>query len=245
MPPSDRFWADPFPLVRGGRCYVFFEELLFATGKAHISVVEVDRAGHVSEPRPVLACDYHLSYPFLVEDEGELYMIPETAAANRVEMWRCMRFPHRWERQRCCWRTCARWTRPCSATTGRWWLFANVAAEGASLNDELHLYSAPSLAGPWAPHPANPVNSDVRSARPAGRIYRRNGRLFRPAQVCAPLYGSGWRIHRIEKLTEREYAERWWRRSSPDRTQGILGLHTLNREGDFCVVDGFVRRRRA
>jgi hypothetical protein len=30
----------------------------------------------------------------------------------------------------------------------------------------------------------------------------------------------------------------------PAQSQGILGLHTLNRAGDLTVVDAFSRRRR-
>ncbi len=85
-PPRDRFWADPFPIEANGRHYIFFEELPFAAGKAHISVVEVDRAGRASQPVRVLERDYHLSYPFLVEDRGELYLVPESAHNRTVEI---------------------------------------------------------------------------------------------------------------------------------------------------------------
>ena len=53
-PPKDRFWADPFPIQRNGKSYIFFEELAFAAGKAHISVIEVDRQGRASPPVRVL-----------------------------------------------------------------------------------------------------------------------------------------------------------------------------------------------
>lgn len=244
VPPKDRFWADPFPVVRGGRCFVFFEELIFANGKAHISVVEVDRQGHVSPARKVLERDCHLSYPFLVEDGGELYMIPETAEAGVVEAYRCTDFPLQWQRER----VLLQDVRAVDATVfrhdSRWWMFANSARPGASFNDELNLYSSESLLEGWEAHGANPVKSDVRSARPAGRIQKRGGKLYRPAQVCAPLYGSALAIHRIDTLSTTEYAETLVETVAPQAKQGILGLHTINREGDFCVVDGFLRRPR-
>ena len=244
VPPKDRYWADPFPWVRGGRCYIFFEELMFDSGRAHIAVVEVDRSGRASDVQRVLQTDYHLSYPFLIEEEGQLYMIPETAAANRVEAWRCVEFPHRWVREK----VLMDGVRAVDATfhrdAGRLWMFANVAPPGASLDDELHLFQADRLLGEWRPHRRNPVKSDVRCARPAGRLFRREGALYRPAQVCVPLYGAGLAIHRVEALTPEDYRESLAEVIVPRHPAGLLGLHTLNRAGDLCVVDGFMRRPR-
>ena len=89
-PPKGWYWADPFPIEVAGRHYIFFEELPLGAAKAHISVVEVDRDGGASQPVKVLERDYHLSYPFLVEEGGSLYMIPETAHNNTVELYRCV-----------------------------------------------------------------------------------------------------------------------------------------------------------
>ena len=244
QPPKDRFWADPFPIQRGGRNYIFFEELPFAAGKAHISVVEVDREGRASEPVRVLERDYHLSYPFLVEDGGELYMIPETAHNNTVEIYRCVEFPGKWRRERVLLDGIHAADATLHRGDGRWWMFANVAANGAEMHDELHLFSAERLLGDWKPHRTNPVKSDVRSSRPAGRLFTQGTRLYRPAQICAPLYGSGVSINRVTHLSHEEFAEEEERRVVPAAASGLLGLHTLNRAGDLSVVDFFARRSR-
>jgi hypothetical protein len=39
LPPSDRFWADPFPVATGGGHLIFFEELPFRGPHGHISVL--------------------------------------------------------------------------------------------------------------------------------------------------------------------------------------------------------------
>ncbi|HET7197638.1 MAG TPA: hypothetical protein VFI86_03165, partial [Burkholderiales bacterium] len=96
VPPRDRDWADPFALARDGRYYIFFEEVPFATRKGHIAMVEVDRAGRASRPVTVLSRDYHLSYPFVFEHEGVLYMLPESSRNRTVELWRCVDFPGGW-----------------------------------------------------------------------------------------------------------------------------------------------------
>jgi hypothetical protein len=246
MPPKDRYWADPFALEKNGRYFLFFEELPFKTGRAHISMLEIDRAtGQASAPVRVLERDYHLSYPFLVESDGQLYMIPETAQKGTVEAYRCIDFPLRWKLER----VLMEGVRCVDATfhraADRWWMFANAAASGSRMfDDELHLFHAERLLGDWQPHARNPVKSDARCARPAGQLYWRNGTLYRPAQICAPLYGSGLSINRVLRLTPQEYAERQIERILPSPEAGLLGLHTVNRAGDLTVVDGFVRRSR-
>lgn len=244
LPPSDRFWADPFAIERDGRYYIFFEELLFARGKAHIAVMEVKRDGSHTPPRTVLSRDYHLSYPFLLEEGGVLYMVPETGENRTVELYRCVRFPDEWALERVLLRDA--WCVDASfhRQDGRWWMFVNIGVEGAEIYDELHLYSADTLAGEWLPHPGNPVRSDVRGARPAGRPYVRDGVLYRPAQICAPLYGSGIAIHKVVELNDRRYREEECERIMPGAGSGLLGLHTLNRAGALTVIDGFIRRSR-
>ena len=243
-PPKDRFWADPFPIQRGGKSYIFFEDLPFASRRGRISVVEVDREGRASEPVPVLQRDYHLSYPFLLEEGGELYMIPETGENRTVEIYRCIDFPRRWRRERVLIDgLCAVDATP-HFDGARWWLFANVANPGAEIHDELYLFHADSLMGEWRPHPRNPVKSDVMRARPAGRLYVQNGKLHRPSQVCAPLYGSGLAIQQVTRLDTLAFEETEVRRIVPAHGSGVLGLHTMNRAGDLSVIDAFVRRPR-
>lgn len=245
VPPKDRDWADPFVLEKSGRYFVFFEELPYAAGKAHISMLELKPDGSRSEPVKVLERDYHLSYPFLLQHDGELYMVPESARNNTVELWRCVDFPTGWRLEK----VLLDGVRCVDATlhqsSGRWWMFCNAAPGGSrAFDDELHLYYADRLLGEWKPHPRNPVKSDVRSARPAGQVYWRNGALYRPAQICVPRYGAGLSINRILRLTPRDYAERQVQRILPAESRGVLGLHTVNRAGYLTVVDAFHRRQR-
>ena len=245
VPPRDRYWADPFPLQRGGRHFIFFEEFVFAAGKAHIAMVEVGRNGRRSAPLRVLEREFHLSYPFLLEHDGELFMIPETGASRTVELYRCTDFPDRWELEKVLLRDAWFVDATLHRAGDRWWLFANVGAEADMADDELHLYYADHLLGEWTPHRANPVKSDARCSRPAGRLFERDGVLYRPAQVCVPLYGSGISINRVGHLSPQAYVEQEEERILPAASDGLLGIHTLNGSGELGVVDCFVRSRRA
>ncbi|HKG47239.1 MAG TPA: hypothetical protein VKB02_10955, partial [Pyrinomonadaceae bacterium] len=141
IPPAGRFWADPFQIKVDGRYYIFFEEYVNTVGRAHISVVEVDRNGIVSGPTEVLKLDCHLSYPFVFEWQGDYYMVPETGERNVVELYRAVRFPFEWEPVK----VLLEANQPLDATlidvNGTWWMFINIQEEGVAVNwDELHLY---------------------------------------------------------------------------------------------------------
>jgi hypothetical protein len=244
VPPRDRIWADPFPIERKGRHFVFFEELVFAEHKAHIAVVELGVDGPMGTPRRVLERAHHLSYPCLVEQGGELFMVPESGGARNVVLYRCLEFPHRWREQKVLLE--GRWFTDATLhyQDGLWWMFVNVGVDGGEAHDELHLYFAETLLGEWKPHPCNPVRSDVRGARPAGRPYMQDGMLLRPAQICAPLYGSGVAINHVVQLSPHAYEESERQKILPVHSTGVLGIHTLNRAGGLCVIDAFMRRKR-
>ncbi len=247
MPPTDRFWADPFPIERCGRHFIFFEELVFARGKAHISVMEVNEDGRWSPPVPVLERDYHLSYPFLIEHGGELYMVPETGHNRTVELYRCLSFPDRWRLEKVLLEDVCSADATFHQSDGKWWMFVGLFAKGSEFAEgaeELHLFHAGDLLGKWHPHAANPVKSDVRSARPAGALYPMGGALYRPAQIGVPLYGSGVSLNRVLRLTPDEYLEREVQQILPRHPKDVLGLHTVNRAGRLSVIDGFARNRR-
>ncbi|MHC2781999.1 hypothetical protein ACVMBZ_001206 [Bradyrhizobium liaoningense] len=96
--PGNHFYADPFPISWQGRTFVFFEDLDHRVGKGIISAIEFSDAGPVGEVMPVLEEPWHLSYPFLIEDDGELWMIPESSTRGDVALYKCVRFPDKWER---------------------------------------------------------------------------------------------------------------------------------------------------
>lgn len=249
-PPADRFWADPFPVVEGQRRFVFVEEYLYETGRAHISVFDLPEhergpaAGFpATRPEPVLSLDHHLSYPFIFRWKDEWFMIPESGARDRVIAYRARDFPGGWEEAELLLEG------PCLADSTLWrqgdvwWLFAARQGDRVdSLDEELHLFRASSPFGPWTAHRKNPVKIDARSARPAGQLFAVGGELYRPAQDCAGAYGSAIVINRVRELGTSRYVEDTAARVEPAWRPGLVGTHTLNFAPGLLVVDG-VRRR--
>jgi hypothetical protein len=99
------------------------------------------------------------------------------------------------------------------------------------------LFFAETLKGPWRAHPMNPVISDVRRARPAGKLFMDGGRLIRPSQDCSLAYGYALVFSEVVKMTETEYEERVVARIEPTAFAGGVANHTYNRTERFEVVD--------
>ncbi len=241
--PPGRYLADPFPLAVGGRHHLFVEDYSHAAGRAVISVCDAGPNGAWSPPRTVLHRDHHLSYPCVFAHAGEIYMLPETAAAGRIELHRAVEFPDRWRLERVLVDEIEAVDPTIHVQDGVVWLFANVV-EGHGDRGELHLYSAPALDGRFRPHPGNPVVTDPGRARPAGRLYRRGGDLIRPGQDCARRYGGAVVLNRVDVLSPRDYRETAVERIEPDWMPGLEGTHTVTFDSRFECVDGYRRVRR-
>lgn len=246
IPPKDRFWADPHVMYRDEKYYIFIEELPYSTDKGHIAVITMDEKGNYSQPEIVLEKPYHLSYPFIFEHENELYMVPESASNRTVELYKCTDFPSQWEFQM----NLMEDVRAVDSTLifhqNKWWMFANMTVnEGASSWDELFLFSSDNLLSQdWTPHPMNPIVSDCKSSRPAGKIFFENGKLYRPSQNCSAHYGYGFNISEITTLNDNEYAETIVSKVEPDWDKDIIGTHTFNRAGALHVIDAIYKRKK-
>ena len=102
----------------------------------------------------------------------------------------------------------------------------------------LDAYFAPALDGPWTPHPLNPLKMDLSSARPAGRPFTIEGRLYRPAMDCSQTYGGAVQIMELVDLTTTRFRERLSARIDPDPAGPYPdGLHHLVVDGDEVYID--------
>jgi len=229
--------ADPFLVRRNGRAWLFAEEIPYRK-KGMISVMELLPDASLSEPRLVLEEPFHLSYPHVFGFEGQMYMVPESAGARQVRLYRAVEFPWRWELERVLLDNVPATDATFLQDETGWWMFATLRPDGGSSWDELHLFRSGSLFGPYRPHPLNPVVSDVRRARPAGRIIRKDGRILRPAQDSSGWYGRALAMMEITVLTETDYEEREAARLEPERIPGSVCLHSFAADNGIEIVDG-------
>ncbi|WP_192182813.1 glucosamine inositolphosphorylceramide transferase family protein [Mesorhizobium amorphae] len=243
--PGDHFYADPFPFQWQGRSFLFVEDYPHATGKAVISVVPFDAAGAPEAPRVVLEEPHHLSYPQVFERDGEIWMLPEASASGRLTLYRASAFPDRWIAE-----TVLVEGEISDATLlehgGLLWLFATDRDGYGSTSDTLVVFCAPALAGPWKPHPMNPVMIDHRMARPGGAFVRIDeGHMLLPVQDGTLGYGGGLGLCELLELDQQTVRLSAPRPIDTDGDWPYPKIHTLNRSGVLEAIDGIavVRRR--
>ncbi|NNG16475.1 MAG: formyl transferase, partial [Gemmatimonadales bacterium] len=207
-------------------------------------VMEWKGDGEWGTPAIALKRPYHLSYPFLFEWEGEHYLIPESVANRRVELYRTSSFPIGWRLDRVLLDDIDAVDPTVVRLDDRWWMFVTVRNPGRSPSTELHVFHAETPLGPWSSHALNPVKLDIRSARPAGRPFEVDGSIYRPSQDCSVRYGGAIVLNRIEQLSETDYREVVVDRIDPGWGPGLIGTHTINSHHELTVVDGLARGAR-
>lgn len=201
--------ADPFAVRVDGRWQLYVEVVHGHTGRGRIATLASDDLRRWSWGGIVLDEPFHLSFPCVLEEDGERYLLPESADDGTVRLYRCVGWPDRFELERVLLRGAPYRDAAVVRHEGRWWMFVETSRRAT--DDRLELLSAARLAGPWTRHPASPiVRGDARSARPAGRPFVVDGQLWRTAQDGAHGYGRGVRGVPIVQLTPDRYRERAW-----------------------------------
>jgi hypothetical protein len=236
-PPKGHFWADPFAFEHEGKCWAFFEDYSYEEKRAAIVCSEVSSEGILGPPTVCLAHrGHHYSYPHIFRAGAEIFMIPESCDSNSVDLFRCLEFPNHWTREATLLQgkfvDTTIWEHE-----GLWWLTTTNAQPSALAGCLLLFYSA-SLTGDWHFHPANPISTDIRRNRGAGRVFRSGNRMIRPSQSCAPSYGYSVALNEITELSRERYSERHLKTITPEHWEGLSGIHTYNWAGNVELIDG-------
>ncbi len=173
-------------------------------------------------------------------------MIPESSGDSTIQLYECTNFPYEWEFKMNLMENITAVDTTLFFKDNKFWLFANVSEiPGVSKSEELFLFSSDRLfSKDWKSHPANPIISDIRSARPAGRIFYHNGRLYRPSQDCSVAYGYSILLNEITELTDEKYKEIKISGITPDWDNDVIATHTLSLDHDLTVIDAQIRRRK-
>lgn len=246
IPPPDRFWADPFIVSGEKENFVFVEELLFRKKVGHISLLKLNEDGKLLDSEKILEKPYHLSYPSVFSYQNKYYMIPETAGNKTIELYESTDFPGKWKfMMNLMENISARDTTP-FFYRNKWWLFTSINEypefDG---HEELFLFYANDLfTTKWISHPLNPVVTDIRTARPAGRIFIHDHKIYRPSQDCSVRYGKAFSLNRITDLTTSRYAEVMVTKAEATWQPALKGTHTFNYDGDNTVIDVYRFRKR-
>ena len=234
-----RFLADPMGVWRDGRLYVFAEIYDYRDRIGAIEVLTFDADLTLLSREPALKEPWHLSYPFIIEEDGETYMLPEAHKSGRLMLYRAVDFPTKWEAVQVVELDHVAIDATPVFHEGRWWLFYTPATTKAEKVSALHVAYADKLKGPWTPHVGNPVRFDRSSSRPGGTPIVVDGQIVLPTQDCRQTYGGAIRALRIITLTPERFEAQADAPITPPPSFGRLtdGLHTLSAAGPVTLID--------
>jgi len=244
--PKDEFWADPFLFNYKEKDYVFFENYSYKTKKAKISCGIIN-GFELKEVKDVLKLDYHMSYPYIFRDGSEIFLMPETNDNNRLEIYKCLEFPNKWE----LFSTAFDGEKVSDAfffddEKSQKWLFINKELNTYSTGDnELYIYKVDSIKlNKIEGHKQNPVIIDARTARNAGSIFKYKNQDYRPSQANVDgIYGRGLNVNKIKKLTIEEYIEETVVTVKPNFYKGLNSVHHLAQKDNLFVIDAGFKKK--
>lgn len=234
-PYRDRFFADPFIYsVSEKEIVILAEELIFKENKGRIVRLVVGRKDYRLIKRSVvLEKDSHLSYPALLELNGDVFIYPENGASGELTLYKYNGD------------TCA--AQPVNVIYNGALADATImpcdngflmfATETSHHDIDLRLY--------YCGNPliekfekGDVIYMDKNGARSAGGILNINGQLYRPAQDCTTNYGGALTIQEL-KLDGIKISLNNCISIQPKSNKYSLGIHTLNHKDGVCVVDGY------
>lgn len=238
--PPNRFLADPFVITRGGRTVCFVEDYSYEEGRARITAIEILGDDEHRILGPALEEPFHMSFPYLFEYEGDLYMVPEALESNAIRLYKCVEFPLRWEHQKTILDGITAVDSMIFEHRGTWWLLTTTAATEASdrCSQLKAFYAENPLSDEWTAHKENPLALDASVARNGGLLDVDSPFPIRVRQEHGfNQYGVSLTLARMTDLTPSSFAEEEIGRIEPTFFDGIAGCHHMHSNGDYTVYD--------
>lgn len=203
--------ADPFLFVYKNRLYLFYEQKpLYHNGV--IMMTSTLDLKNWTKPVMVLKEKFHLSYPVVFKEDGHFYMIPETCSDKSIRLYESdndeftsfhlvKKLVIQPETKNL---TMSFADTSICKKNGVYYLHTTVGISGVN---QLELYYADNIFGPYTKHKASPVLTSNKYGRDAGCLFVYNGMFLRPAQDCELGYGENVHLMKIEQMTTSKYRE--------------------------------------
>ena len=160
-PKQGKFLADPFGIKINGRIYILCEEFEYYNNRGRIVSIELEPRARSFNAQPVIELPVHMSYPFLFEHRGDIYCIPETHQALEIALYKANEFPHKWTKSASLISNFSGFSATVFRHEGRWWLIC-MSGDSNIQHQQLFVFHAQDIVGPWKPHSCNPIRTDPR-----------------------------------------------------------------------------------
>lgn len=227
---NKRYWyADPMLIEKDGKIYLFVEVFDNKTGLGCIgySILQNDV---FTTPKIIIRESFHMSYPYVFEINGQIYMMPETSGDRCIQLYKAVEFPEKWEKFR---------------------VISNInnAVDSVLLDDKyivtsllINNFNKSTKLAVIDYNTGRILNDNFEESqqtRGAGKVFSENGRLIRPAQDCSGgVYGKGLVFYEIID-SGISYCEKEYTRflSSDILDRDVIGIHTYSTLNGYEVID--------
>ena len=238
-PPKNEFWADPFFFKHKNKDYCFFERFFYNENKGVIACAEI-KNNQLINIKTILKKKYHLSFPFIFKEKKTFYLIPETYQKKRLEIYRCKKFPDKWELFSVHMKNDILADPVIFKQNKNLWLLINKTQNNLNyLNKYLYIYKIVNFKKfKILPHKKNPVIANFNRARNAAGFYNKNKNI-RLSQINNSEYGEGLNLFKIKKINLNVFREQkvFSIKASDFKDKNIIGIHSLNSYKKFYLVD--------
>lgn len=232
------FQADPFIVEKADKLYVFYEAFSFRNSKGTLRCRVLDR--ELTEIDDVklegfddLKC--HLSFPFLIHINDQLFMIPESSERKEVILFQSVEFPARWKKIKVLISD--------TELTDNVFLTINETCYllSTTMDNEITIHSAENIFGEWQ-RIAPSLKVSNHHHRGAGAPYLVDNKMYFLTQECTPeTYGKSIYIKELVTLNDTVFDENLIEKinSSINHSDGV---HTLNFSNNYIVYDSKINK---
>lgn len=226
--------ADPFIVKDRNNINIYYEELNFWQGKGKIMMMENFDFKTKKNISGISPSRIHLSYPYLIQDKGDLFCVPETSEASEIGLYKVdENNPLKLKKTKILIHGKQFVDTSIIFHLGKYWLFTSVTG----INDELFIYYSDYLDGDYKAHDRNPIGVERQACRGAGNLFHVRDILYRPTQNSSHRYGGSIQINRIKILNESDYQTESVFEILPDKKYN-KGIHQISFTEEKIVVDG-------
>lgn len=218
--------ADPYLFVKDDILYLFYEAK-YGHNPGIIEMIHTCDLKTWSEPVVVLKENHHLSYPWVFEEKGHIYMMPESKQADCIKLYECTKgdlteFKYKTTLLK------GRYVDSSIYRDGKnYFLMTSEKIDGIY---NLLLFVADNLTGKYLPHPMSPLMKNNKFGRNGGCFIKDNGKIYRFAQDCTNNYGENIHVIEITSIDKENYKEKVVKESVFDRNDETFkgGGHQYN-----------------
>ncbi len=229
------FWyADPFLFRYQNELFLFSEAFYKPNQIGHIAVSKFEN-GSFSVPTVIIRTRYHKSYPCVFALDNRVFMVPETSQNGTLELWESRGSMFRWEK--------------------RGDLLTDVFLEDSTVyvdNEDVYLFSYEGR-NVYKTHvfkvdinqitvtEIENILHQENNKRPAGRLFTKMGKLFRPVQNNVNCYGESILLNEVKSIVpfQEEFVTEIRAKMFDTVGRTFLKTHTCCFDEELEVYDAF------